>query len=97
MPAPLSLPDDYASLLSELKTQVRTAQIRAALSVNRELVLLYWHIGQTILERQEQQGWGTKVVAQLSRDLQAEFPEMKGFNLRNLQYMQQFASIWTQV
>lgn len=90
-----TLPDDYAALLSELKTQVRTAQIRAALSVNRELVMLYWHIGTRILERQKQKGWGAKVIDQLSSDLRREFPEMTGLSTRNLGYMKKFAQTWT--
>lgn len=90
----LALPNAYAALLSDLKAQIRTAQTRAALSVNRELVLLYWHIGRVILSRQQAEGWGAKVIDQLSRDLKAEFPEMKGFSPRNLKYMQQFAAAW---
>lgn len=92
--ADLALPDDYAALLGDLKAQIRTAQTRAALSVNRELVLLYWHIGQVILHRQQAEGWGAKVIDQLSRDLKAEFPDIKGFSPRNLKYMQQFAAAW---
>ncbi|CAM3516893.1 DUF1016 domain-containing protein [Deinococcus saxicola] len=90
----LALPADYAALLGDLKTQIRSAQIRAALSVNRELVTLYWQIGQAILSRQQQAGWGAKVIEQLARDLKTEFPDMKGFSPRNLQYMQQFAATW---
>lgn len=92
--ADLALPDDYAALLGDLKAQIRIAQTRAALSVNRELVLLYWHIGRVILQRQQAEGWGAKVIDQLSRDLKAEFPYMKGFSPRNLKYMQQFAAAW---
>ena len=90
----LALPTDYAALLGDLKTQIRSAQTRAALSVNRELVTLYWQIGQAILSRQQQAGWGAKVIEQLARDLKTEFPDMKGFSPRNLQYMQQFAATW---
>ena len=90
----LALPNAYAALLSDLKAQIRTAQTRAALSVNRELVVLYWHIGRVILQRQQAEGWGAKVIDQLSRDLKAEFPYMKGFSPRNLKYMQQFAAAW---
>ncbi len=95
MTTDLQLPSDYAALLGDLKLQIRQAQVRAALSVNRELVLLYWQIGQRILQRQQQAGWGAKVVEQLSRDLKTEFPELKGFSPRNLQYMQQFAATWS--
>ena len=91
---PISLtvpPEGYADWLSELKTRIHTAQQRAALAVNRELVLLYWQIGRDILERQSREGWGAKVVERLSRDLRAAFPEMKGFSARNLKYMRYFA------
>ena len=68
--------------------------MRAALSVNRELVLLYWQLGQDILTRQRQQGWGAKVIDRLARDLQKEFPDMKGFSPRNLKYMRAFAEAY---
>lgn len=78
----------------ELKARIHTAQQRATLSVNRELVLLYWGIGRDILGRQSHQGWGTKVVDRLSHDLRAAFPSMKGFSPRNLKYMRAFAQAW---
>ena len=82
---------DYAEFLADIKNQIRSAQTRAALSVNSELVLLYWHIGKDILKRQDEQGWGAKVIARLSHDLSHEFPQMKGFSSRNLKYMRAFA------
>jgi len=87
----LSLPEDYNDFLRELKERIRNSQVRAALSINRELVLLYWQIGQDILNRQQQQGWGAKVIDRLATDLQKAFPEMKGFSSRNLKYMRSFA------
>jgi predicted nuclease of restriction endonuclease-like (RecB) superfamily len=90
----LSIPDDYPELLEQLKTRIRAAQVRAALSVNRELVGLYWHIGHEILARQQTAGWGAKVIDRLSADLRREFPEMKGFSPRNLKYMRAFAEAW---
>ncbi len=83
--------EDYAEFLRELKERIRNAQVRAALNVNRELVLLYWQIGREILARQGAAGWGTKVIERLSHDLRLAFPEMKGFSPRNLVYMQAFA------
>ncbi|RUT05884.1 hypothetical protein DSM106972_030900 [Dulcicalothrix desertica PCC 7102] len=73
----LSQIDGYDDFLREIKERVRGAQIRASLSVNRELVLLYWQIGREILTRQQQQGWGAKVIEHLARDLKEAFPEMK--------------------
>jgi hypothetical protein len=63
------LSGDYDSFLHELKERICNAQIRAALAVNRELVILYWQIGQEILTRQQQQGWGAKVISKLAKDL----------------------------
>lgn len=94
---PVSLttpPAGYADWLAELKTRIHSAQQRAALAVNRELVLLYWQIGRDILARQAEQGWGTKVIERLSQDLRADFPEMKGFSRSNLMYMRAFAEAW---
>ncbi|MDE2571875.1 MAG: DUF1016 domain-containing protein, partial [bacterium] len=76
--------EGYAELLGELKERIRAAQVRAALAVNRELVLLYWQIGREILERQNRAGWGAKVVERLAADLRHAFPEMTGLSPRNL-------------
>ena len=94
MPEIVPLPADYATWLAELKSRIRTAQQRAALAVNRELVLLYWQIGQDILARQGREGWGRKVIERLARDLRQAFPTMKGFSARNLHYMRAFAEAW---
>jgi predicted nuclease of restriction endonuclease-like (RecB) superfamily len=85
------IPRDYGDFLRELKDRIRQAQLRAALSVNRELVLLYWRIGRDILERQKLHGWGAKIIDRLAVDLRTEFAEMKGFSPRNLKYMRAFA------
>ncbi len=84
-------PPGYAEWLAELKTRIHSAQQRATLAVNRELVLLYWQIGRDILTRQAEQGWGARVVDRLAKDLRAAFPGMKGFSPRNLTYMRAFA------
>jgi predicted nuclease of restriction endonuclease-like (RecB) superfamily len=84
----------YASFLRSLKDQIRQAQVKAALAVNHELILLYWKIGREILTRQQQEGWGTKVIDRLARDLKREFPEMSGFSSRNLKYMRSFAEAY---
>lgn len=90
----VSLPDDYDALLKEIKARIRTAQTRAGLAVNRELILLYWEIGNDILKRQQNDGWGAKVIDRLARDLKAAFPEMQGLSSRNLKYMRTFAAAW---
>jgi predicted nuclease of restriction endonuclease-like (RecB) superfamily len=91
---PLPPPPDYEKFLGDLKQRIRTAQLRAGLAVNRELVLLYWGIGRDILERQEKQRWGAKVIDTLARDLSRDFPDMTGFSARNLKYMRAFAEAW---
>ncbi|MEN9576350.1 MAG: hypothetical protein RL514_4205 [Verrucomicrobiota bacterium] len=91
------LPAGYGPLLAELKTRVRDAQVKAAVSVNRELILLYWHIGREILRAQKAEGWGTKVVERLARDLAKEFPEMGGFSRTNILYMRAFYAAWEPV
>lgn len=94
-PAALALPPTgYVEWLGELKVRIRSAQLRASLAANSELVMLYWGIGRDILERQSRLGWGAKVIERLASDLRAEFPEMKGFSPRNLRYMRNFSEAW---
>jgi predicted nuclease of restriction endonuclease-like (RecB) superfamily len=91
-----SLPQqaEYKTFLQQLKERIRGAQIKAALAVNQELIRLYWHIGREILTRQQQLGWGAKVIEQLALDLRREFPQMKGLSSRNLKYMRAFADAY---
>lgn len=89
------MPADYVQWLADIKNRVSAARHKAALAVNAELVSLYWHIGQDILQRQAAQGWGSKVIDRLGRDLRKAFPEMKGFPRANLLYMRAFAEAWT--
>lgn len=84
---PKTLLAGYEDLLAGLKSRIRSAQIKAALSVNREMIALYWEIGREIVERQEKAGWGDEVLERLSRDLRHECPDMQGFSRRNLYRM----------
>lgn len=86
--------DNYEVFFKDLKTRIRQAQIKAALAVNQELIILYWQIGREILARQQQEGWGAKVIDRLAKDLKREFPDMKGFSPRNLKYMRAFAEAY---
>ncbi len=90
-------PSGYTDWFADLKTRIHSAQQRATLAVNRELVLLYWQIGRDVLERQSREGWGAKVIDRLAHDLRAAFPDMKGFSPRNLKYMRSFAQAWPDV
>jgi len=87
-------PPGYEDFLRDLKDRIRTAQVRAALAVNSELLTFYWQTGRDILIRQQQQGWGRKVIERLSWDLRRAFPDMKGFSLSNLHYMRAFAAAY---
>jgi len=84
------LQPDYRSWLVELKLTIKQSQIKAALSVNSELIRLYWDMGRQIVEKQQNTSWGSGFIDQLSRDLKEEFPEMKGFSKRNIELIKQW-------
>lgn len=84
----------YAETLAALKIKIREAQLKAVVTVNTEMIRLYWHIGQTIDINEKQGGWGAKIIEKLSKDLMSAFPGMKGFSQRNLLYMRQFADAY---
>ena len=77
----------YSDLLNEIKTRIRQAQIKATLSANAEMILMYWDVGGMILDRQQKEGWGSAVIPGISRDIRNELPEEKGFSKRNIGYM----------
>ena len=78
----------YKLLLENVKQEVLNTQYKAIYAVNKELMFMYWHIGKIILENTQ---WGNKFIDNLSMDLKMEFPEVKGFSIRNLKYMRKFA------
>lgn len=84
----------YIAILEVLKQKIRYARQKAAVTINTELLALYWEIGNTISQQQKQEGWGTKVVETLAADLKVEFPDFKGLSARNLWYMKNFAETW---
>lgn len=88
------LPARYSELIEQLKKQIRISRLRVAISVNRELILLYWDLGAKIKACQSQEGWGSKVIERVSRDLSINFPDMKGFSVRNLKYMLAFVEAY---
>lgn len=83
-------PKEYTATLSDIKRQVREAQLKASISVNKELIRLYWNIGKTIAEKQEVSGWGSSVIEKLAKDLQNEFPGIGGFSRSNVFNMRSF-------
>jgi len=80
--------DDYFQILENVKAQIQNAQYKAILGANRELILLYWDIGNVIIENSV---WGNKFIDNLARDIKLEFPNAKGYSVRNLKYMRKFA------
>src|SRR5688572_23934443 len=82
---------NYQTLVNQLKAEIQSARLKASLSVNVQLLALYWKMGKAIAEQETQEGWGAKVVTQLAADLRREFPDMKGISPRNLRYMRDFA------
>lgn len=88
---PFHLDDDYKNLLNEIKVRLKTAQLRTAIIVNRELIEFYWGVGKLITERQKTAKWGDKLFEALSTDLRRLFPNTDGFSKTNLKYMRLFA------
>ena len=82
MTEPLPTPQTYPDLLATLKARIRDARLRTAVSVNRELILLYWEIGRDILARQSAEAWGTAVIDRLARDLRRDCPDMASLSPR---------------
>lgn len=85
----------YISLLAEVKQKVKDAQIKTMVAANSQMLLLYWQLGNIILENQQKQGWGAKIIQTLSNDLRREFPSIKGFSSRNLKYMRKYAETYS--
>ncbi len=84
----------YLAFIKDVKQRIQSAQIKAAVKVNQELLLLYWDVGEHIIARQAEANWGDGFLEQMSRDLRAEFPEMKGFSYRNLYNMRKWVLFW---
>jgi predicted nuclease of restriction endonuclease-like (RecB) superfamily len=84
----------YIEWFRRLRAEIDGARKKAAREINAELLTLYWTIGNEIVQRQAEFGWGAKVIDLLAKDLRSAFPEMKGFSPRNLKYMRKFASEW---
>jgi predicted nuclease of restriction endonuclease-like (RecB) superfamily len=93
-PTRAGLPRDYAETLGAIKQRIQQERLRVVLAANSAMVLLYWDIGKMILDRQEREGWGAKVIDRLSADLRDANPEMQGLSPRNLKYMRAFATAW---
>lgn len=88
---------EYAKTLAYLKKQVQESQIKAMVAANKELIKLYWEIGKTIAEKQEEDGWGANVIEKLVKDLQNEFPGMAGYSRTNVFRMYAFYKAYSKV
>lgn len=91
----IKLNKDYINWLNEVKSKVRTAQVKTALAANRELILFYWELGRDIFEKQKNAKWGAKLLEQLSTDLKAEFPDIQGLSKTNLKYCSRFYQFYS--
>ena len=90
----LHLDQNYKYFLSGIKERLQTAQIRAALAANSELIQFYWDLGTNLIEKQKSHQWGSGFLEQFSHDMRQAFPEMQGFSVRNLQRIKQFAQLY---
>jgi len=89
-----AMPKDYPSFFEEIKERIARERIKSVLAASTAMVLMYWDIGRQILEKQEAEGWGARVIDRLSHDLRTAFPDMHGFSPRNMKYMRKFAESW---
>lgn len=86
--------ENYTQLLEQIKNDIQQSQLKAALAVNKELILLYWRIGKELTEKIDREGWGSKIIDTLAKDLSRSFPNLSGFSVRNMAYMRKFAETY---
>ena len=93
----INMPDSYIKFIRDIKYRIAQSRLQAVMSANSAMILLYWEIGNSILNRQKEEGWGSKVIDRMSYDLKQEFPDMQGFSPRNLKYMRKFAEAYPDI
>ena len=86
--------DSYLDFIEEIKKEIQNQRISVVLNANSSMICLYWNIGKAILQKQEEEGWGAKVIDRMAKDLKDAFPDMSGFSPRNIKYMRKFAECW---
>ena len=86
--------DSYLEFIEEIKKEIQNQRLRIVLNANSKMICLYWNIGKAILQKQKDEGWGTKVIDRMAKDLRDAFPDMSGFSPRNIKYMRKFAECW---
>ena len=88
---------EYKNFIVEIKKQIQNSQIKASISVNKELLKLYWNIAEMIIDKQQNSSWGDGFIEEVSKELKKEFPQMKGFSKRNIQYMKKWYLYWSAI
>ena len=86
--------DSYLNFIEKIKKEIQNQRISVVLNANSSMICLYWNIGKAILQKQEEEGWGAKVIDRMAKDLKDAFPDMSGFSPRNIKYMRKFAECW---
>lgn len=86
--------DSYLDFIEEIKEEIQKQRLKIVLNANSSMICLYWNIGKAILQKQDEEGWGAKVVDRMAKDLKDAFPDMSGFSSRNIKYMRKFAKCW---
>lgn len=86
--------NDYKIFIQDIKNRIQSAQIKASVAVNQELLFVYWYIAERIVAKQKESAWGDGFLQQMSNDLQSEFPDLKGFSKRNLELIRQWYRFW---
>ena len=86
--------DSYLDFIEAIKKEIENQRLKVVLNANSSMISLYWNIGKAILQKQEEEGWGAKVIDRMAKDLKDAFPDMSGFSPRNIKYMRKFAECW---
>lgn len=93
-PSLSEMSDSYLEFIEKIKKEIQKQRVSVVMNANTSMIILYWNIGRAILKKQQEEGWGTKVIDRMSKDLKTAFPEMSGFSPRNIKYMRKFAQCW---
>jgi len=94
-PSISEMSNSYLDFIDNIKSEIERQRLSVVLTANTSMICLYWHIGKSILTKQAEEGWGSKVIDRISRDLKDAFPDMSGFSPRNIKYMRKFAEVWS--
>lgn len=86
--------DSYLDFIEAIKKEIGNQRLKVVLNANSSMICLYWNIGKAILQKQEEEGWGAKVIDRMAKDLKEAFPDISGFSPRNIKYMRKFAECW---